>query len=1027
MPGCGDGGGGAIDASVDAPGSGKSLVDFLPALPAPDHAPQSVFAGAITQADGKELIPGPAQSGMVGDYFMRNARVRFVIESPERVIGVVPWGGNVVDAVAIGADGKDVTADHLGEISMVYLLGRTCAHDKVEVLRDGSQGGPAVVRATGKSAVNDYVNLRGFGGPLSVPEEIDPDIGDRVECATTYTLEPDSDTLHIAWTLFNPGPLAIAGPFGLLNDMGGEVELFQPRLGFQGLGGSLANVLDALDAAVPYAIYQGPGVSYGLIPRLAEGEQSAGIVIAGVSVLIFKVKNFLEVTQREKDSLHLAVGGGVTNEADLVIGTDGAATEAAFRRRRGAATVAITGKVSYAPSAVPVRARVTVFHDADGNGAVDAGDPVVTYFDTDTTGAYRGSLAAGSYLLRADIPDTARSAPKTVVVAVTAVATDFTLAEPAIVDYTVTDAEDPEHKPMPVKITVVGRSPVARDARVEEPSERRAGLLRTLHAPHGTSVAPGADASDSAVLLPAGTAYRIYFSRGPEWSVESFKVEAVAGARTVLPTVQLRRVVDTDGYVATAFHEHAVGSPDSAVGFKERLASLVSEGTEFFASTDHDHLSDYTPFIRELGLEGKIQGVVGVEATPFAYGHFNAYPLDIDDSDPTGGAVDWGQGAKAGFAMLPSEIWDAYRQRGAKVVQLCHPRSYSVSSFQGYFWRAGLVFDFVARTVTGDAQKQDVPNDWLRLPPEVSLFSDQFDVIETWIQFGHADTDRDGIPEQTTVDRVLQDWMNFLSLGKVYTPLGNADTHTRERDQSGLPRTLVRVPDDSSDALRAGIDEDVWATLLGTTPRDVVVTDGPMLHVSEQPGGASALGRIVAAVDGVVTLDITASSADWVDFDTVEVFANNTFDALPPSGVASSLPPVACFTARTGLGATDPCKLAPWRGGAQPLTVQLETLPNGGVRRVARVSATFAASDIPTRAGHTGSDAWFVVRVRGNRGLVPVIIEDAITDANVATFVENNSAAVAAALEGRGASALAFTSPIFVDFDGGGYRAPFAP
>jgi hypothetical protein len=34
---------------------------------------------------------------------------------------------------------------------------------------------------------------------------------------------------------------------------------------------------------------------------------------------------------------------------------------------------------------------------------------------------------------------------------------------------------------------------------------------------------------------------------------------------------------------------------------------------------------------------------------------------------------------------------------------------------------------------------------------------------------------------------------------------------------------------------------------------------------------------------------------------------------------------------------------------------------------------------------------------------------------------------VAGKLTGRGVTPLAFTNPVFVDADGGGYRAPFAP
>jgi hypothetical protein len=494
----------------------------------------------------------------------------------------------------------------------------------------------------------------------------------------------------------------------------------------------------------------------------------------------------------------------------------------------------------------------------------------------------------------------------------------------------------------------------------------------------------------------------------------------VAGAHTTLPTIRLQRVEDTTGYVATAFHEHSEGSPDSSTSFEDRVRSLAVEGVELFASTDHDRLTDYAPIISALGLDDVISTVVGVEGTPFAYGHFNAYPLDYDPTDPSGGAPDWGGGPQ-GFALLPKDLWDAFRARGARVVQASHPRSITVgSTFQGYFWRAGLEFDFGARTATGVASKQSFPNEVLRLPPGMTLFSDTFDVLEMWNGFGTADTDGDGAKEYPDVDRTLRDWMNFLSLGKVFTPVGNGDTHTRERDPAGLPRTLVRVPDDSAEAIRAGVADEVWRTLRGEALRDVVVTNGPFIAVAEPGKPGSAIGRTIAVPAGEpAALDVTVTAPAWMAYDTVEVFANATWDDVP-LGQASSLTPLLCFTTRTTLAASDPCAAA--RGGAQPLAISAD-----GGANVARVSLSLAAGDIDTRPGKSGSDAWLVVRVRGTRALFPVILNEATSAANVTALTTGDAAAVATALAGVGAPAQAFTAPIFLDYDGGGWRAPFAP
>jgi hypothetical protein len=92
------------------------------------------------------------------------------------------------------------------------------------------------------------------------------------------------------------------------------------------------------------------------------------------------------------------------------------------------------------------------------------------------------------------------------------------------------------------------------------------------------------------------------------------------------------------------------------------------------------------------------------------------------------------------------------------------------------------------------------------------------------------------------------------------------------------------------------------------------------------------------------------------------------------------------------------------------------------------VTITLDAADITTRAGATGKDAWLVFRARGDRGIFPILIKgDTITDTTMPALLTGDLQAIGTALDGRGVPATAVTAPVFVDFDGGGYRAPFAP
>ena len=60
---------------------------------------------------------------------------------------------------------------------------------------------------------------------------------------------------------------------------------------------------------------------------------------------------------------------------------------------------------------------------------------------------------------------------------------------------------------------------------------------------------------------------------------------------------------------------------------------------------------------------------------------FRVRALDVDPDDASNGAIDWARGTE-GFAMIPGEIWDAARSRGAEVIQVNHPRAGLIGYFE---------------------------------------------------------------------------------------------------------------------------------------------------------------------------------------------------------------------------------------------------------------------------------------------------------------------------------------------------------
>lgn len=989
---------------------GPGLEDHYPELP-PTGGDPGAEAGPISRAD--QLVAGPAAQGQIGDFYLQNARVKFIVGAPTRVIGVVPQGGNVLDAVRLDAAGRPVDADHFGELSLVYKAGRTCEHDTLEIVRDGSKGGPAVLRAIGRSGNNDFINLKGIGA-LPVGDDIDPDVADDLLCATTYVLAPGADHLEVYWSLFNDGDLAMRAPMGLLADTGGETEAWLSRRGFERAG---IEALGALGQPQPtdYAVYQSPGPAYGLVPRLEGGKTSAGFLIAGVSILLFGGDNLLDIFDSATYHLDLAAGAGTLQRLDLIVGDDAGDADRLFRG--DAATVEVAGRVTFSDGAPAAGARVGVYADGDGDGEVDDEDMIVSYFVAGADGSYGGRIPTGSHLLRAEARDLGRSP---VLVVDGGAGRDLTIPAPVRLDFSVVDEVTGDS--IPARLLVVGEHPAFPDGRVLDYYDRLPGVVVSRHLARGIST--GA-VSDPPILLPRGGTYRVWASRGTEWSVASAPFAATADGRVDL---RLRRVIDTPGYLSTEFHVHQVGSPDSPVGSEERVRSALSQGIELFAITDHDVVTDLQGVVEQLAVEDILRVVPGLEVTPFPYGHFNAYPLAVVPN-ATGGAIDWGRG-RDGYAMTPSEIFAAARERGARVVQVNHPRGEgALGSFQQYFDRAMLQYDYASRTIFGDFGNSPVPNDWLRLPGE-SLWSDAWNALEVWNGFGMKDTDGDGRRETTRLDRVMRDWFNLLSLGFYVAPVGNSDTHNSAKDPLGMPRTMVGVPDDGPNPLVDGSATDaVTSTLEGQgVPRDIVVTNGPMIAV--RVAGMNAIGRQVMPSAGAITLEVQVTAPEWADFDTLEIFANDT-PVTPVVGTTPvSLVPLRCWTTRplATLSAMDPCALAPM--APQAMTVTSQALAGGGNHRrlVATVQIRLTAADIRTRPGATGQDAWLVVRVRGDKAIWPVLPDEVVSDETVDTLVRAVPAEVDTLLRGGiGVPATAFTAPVFLDFDGGGYRAPFRP
>ncbi len=139
--------------------------------------------------------------------------------------------------------------------------------------------------------------------------------------------------------------------------------------------------------------------------------------------------------------------------------------------------------------------------------------------------------------------------------------------------------------------------------------------------------------------LQPGT-YRVVATRGPEYSTDESRVTIKAMENREVD-LYIDRVVDTSGWISADLHMHSQVSPDSGVELVDRVLCGMAEDVDLIASTDHDAITNYRPALEQLGGLDNLTALRGDELSHFNYAHFNGYPLKYDQTKTSGGAPQW--------------------------------------------------------------------------------------------------------------------------------------------------------------------------------------------------------------------------------------------------------------------------------------------------------------------------------------------------------------------------------------------------
>ena len=706
----------AADAEVDV-----AAVDAGPLpCPAPPVAKGKVRARPLA-CDG-ELPLGAMAHARVGDLVLENSVARFVVRKGpegEAVVGLV--GGNVIDAVRVGPDGKQIGVDGLREwvpIVQMYLV----KPDKVEVTKDGSDGA-AVVRVSGP--LTPFPTVFAFLA-LSEPE---------ANVVNEYRLLPDSPALEIR-TIITPKKGTLDAPLvGDATFWSGSLGLYRPGSGDPDSG---------LDPPAKALVI-------GLARMRADPLQvPAAIGFAG-SVSTIDAGGIVAFVQPPK----AIEAGGKTIVRRLVVGGDGAPSLAAAMAVAGGLSGAELGTVKGEVSGMWSGVEVELLDDKDRPLTRclpgDSGD-FSCPAPTKTAGAR--AIWVGNGEGQGGGRGQAGSVVKVAVKKGAGATVKLQAPSPARLQ---------------VKVTGEGGKGLP----------FQAVLLPTAGMSTGDRTFIDGD-GDATFLLPAGK-WQVWLHHGPEWSAHNETVTLEAGT-TVNVAAKLKHVVDTTGWIAADTHIHAEHSSDSDIPNRERVLDAVAVGLDYAVATDHDYATDYGPFLKQAGIEGQITVASGVEVSTAKWGHHGVWPVAINRAKSGNGAPQWHE--KDAAAMIdelrggdPKRVHQVNHPRGSQ--------SYFEGIKLDPKTTDKKLLSFDALEVINSKRMDDTEEvlvDWFGildrgLKPAAMATSDTHSLsagvgtARTWIWVGKGKdgkgNDRQGVFTAAQADQAIKDGLTVASTGPV--------------------------------------------------------------------------------------------------------------------------------------------------------------------------------------------------------------------------------------------------------------------
>jgi hypothetical protein len=428
------------------------------------------------------------------------------------------------------------------------------------------------------------------------------------------------------------------------------------------------------------------------------------------------------------------------------------------------------------------------------------------------------------------------------------------------------------------------------------------------------------------------------------------------------------------------------------------VRQYAGEGVDNIIMTDHHAHTDLMPKINQLAYTQFVHATIGEEITTWDYGHFNAYPMTIDPTRPSGGSTDWGLPAPAGrdfkgygaYCATPAELealaLDSPTSTPDTVVQINHIDSH---------------FDPLRiDTALVPPQSLITPPNRLRyrLDPNGGNLFHPFKALELWNGAGRA-------KQSEFLDLRLGIWFNLLNQGLITTFIADTDSHQfLPLNAAGARTWTASATDDTQDIDVGGVARAVAA---GRAVGGEGVYVQTRLHAGANVADFTLDGStLVRSDDGNVTLEINAQAPVWARFDRIEIYANaNTIVARTSDGVNTLY-------------------------GAEPTMVlvagtDFELMRENVFPAIPGAERWRASVSVPLN--NLQQDTWFVVIAKGTDGVSPPMFPALPGDINPET-----NQTLAQLLDGNlgegGVMALGATNALYADVDGvAGFHGPRQP